>query len=203
MAERLLVHPLDVFLEKHFYRSLGLATLTYRPLYKFERARIAPSTELTEEVQPCRKGLIQGVVHDPMAVLYGGVAGNAGLFSNANDLAILLQMNLQDGYYGGKQYLPRGVVQTFARKQFKSNRRGLGWDKPGAPNAPSPASVYASPDSYGHTGFTGVVVWVDPQYHLIYIFLSNRTYPDETDNRLSMENVRTRIHDVVYEAITD
>ena len=172
-------------------------------MYKFERARIAPSTELTEEVQPCRKGLIQGVVHDPMAVLYGGVAGNAGLFSNANDLAILLQMNLQDGYYGGKQYLPRGVVQTFARKQFKSNRRGLGWDKPGAPNAPSPASVYASPDSYGHTGFTGVVVWVDPQYHLIYIFLSNRTYPDETDNRLSMENVRTRIHDVVYEAITD
>jgi CubicO group peptidase (beta-lactamase class C family) len=188
---------MDVFLAAHFYCPLGLAMLTYHPLHKFPKERIAP----TEEDNFFRKDLIQGIAHDPMAALYGGVAGNAGLFSNANDLAILLQMNLQDGYYGDKRYLQPGVVQAFAKKQFKNNRRGLGWDKPRMGGENSPASMHASADAYGHTGFTGTMVWVDPQHDLIYIFLTNRTCPEANKNQLMKENIRTRIHDVVYEAI--
>jgi beta-N-acetylhexosaminidase len=199
LAEKLLAQPLDSFLETTLYRPLGLSTLTYRPLHKFSKVHIAP----TEEDNFFRQGLIQGIVHDPMAALYGGVAGNAGLFSNANDLAILLQMNLQHGCYGGKQYLQAEVVQTFSKKRFKANHRGLGWDKPSSHNAPSTASVYASADSYGHSGFTGTAVWVDPRYDLVYVFLSNRTYPDPKNNRLSKKNVRRRIHDVVYEAMKE
>jgi beta-N-acetylhexosaminidase len=197
LAEKLLAQPLDNFLEATFYRPLGLATLTYRPLHKFPQDCIAP----TGEDNFFRKDFIQGVVHDPMAALYGGVAGNSGLFSNVNDLAVLLQMNLQDGYYGGEWYFPKGVVQTFAKKKFKNNRRGLGWDKPSKHKSQVIASAYASVDSYGHSGFTGALVWVDPKYDLIYVFLSNRTCPDVTNNRLSEKKVRTKIHDVVYKAI--
>jgi beta-N-acetylhexosaminidase len=197
LAEKLLAQPLDNFLETTFYRPLGLSTITYRPLHKFSKVHIAP----TEKDNFFRKGPIQGIVHDPMAALYGGVAGNAGLFSNANDLAILLQMNLQNGYYGGKQYLQAGVVQTFAKKRSKTTHRGLGWDRPSSRNPSSTASAYASADSYGHSGFTGTAVWVDPRYDLVYVFLSNRTYPDPNNNRLSKKNVRKRIHDVVYKAM--
>ena len=197
LAEKLLKQPLDNFLEATFYHPLGLATLTYHPLHKFAKDRIAP----TEEDHCFRQDLIQGIVHDPMAALYGGVAGNAGLFSHANDLAIVLQMNLQDGYYGGKRYFPEGVVQAFAKKQFKHNRRGLGWDKPNQRNTQATVSAYASADSYGHSGFTGTAVWVDPQYDLVYVFLSNRTFPDATNNRLDKKNMRAKIHDVVYEAM--
>ena len=197
LVEKLLAQPMNVFLEEEFYRPLGLATLTYHPLHKFPKERIAP----TEEDNVFRQALIQGIVHDPMAALYGGVAGNAGLFANANDLAILLQMNLQDGYYGDKRYLQPGVVKTFAKKRFKNNRRGLGWDKPNIGSEQSPASRYASKDAYGHSGFTGTLVWVDPAHDLIYIFLSNRTYPEANNNQLIKKNIRTRIHDVVYEAM--
>ena len=144
----------------------------------------------TEEDNFFRQDLIQDVVHDPMAAFYGGVAGNAGLFSNANDLAVVLQMNLQNGYYGDKRHLQEGVVQAFVKKSFKDNRRGLGWDKPDKHNAPPTASAHASADSYGHSGFTGTAVWVDPQYDLIYVFLSNRAYPDVTNNRLSKKKGR-------------
>jgi len=122
LAEKLLQQPLDNFLESTFYRPLGLATLTYHPLHKLAQDRMAP----TAEDNFFRQDLLQGMVHDPMAALYGGVVGNSGLFSNANDLAIVLQMNLQDGYYGDQRYLQKGVVQSFAKKSFKDNRRGLG-----------------------------------------------------------------------------
>ncbi len=198
LAEKLLAQPLDNFLEENFYQPLGLATLTYRPLHKFAQSSIAP----TEEDMLFRKSLVQGVVHDPMAALYGGVAGNAGLFSNANDLAVILQMNLQDGYYGDKRYFKEGIIQQFTKKQFKNNHRGLGWDKKGC-NTKVHASVHASTDTYGHNGFTGTATWVDPRYNLIYIFLSNRTYPDANNNRLNQQQVRARIHDIVYGAIKD
>lgn len=177
---------------------MGLTTLGYHPLSKFPQARIAP----TEEDNFFRQDLIRGIVHDPMAALYGGVAGNAGLFSNARDLAVLLQMNLQDGYYGDKRYLPRGVVKQFTQKQSNKNYRGLGWDKPNKDNTkPSYISTYASADAYGHSGFTGAVAWVDPQYDLIYIFLSNRVCPDTSPNRLNEQKIRASIHDVVYQAM--
>ncbi|XWN35564.1 MAG: glycoside hydrolase family 3 N-terminal domain-containing protein [Roseivirga sp.] len=195
LVERLLQQPMDHFLETHFYAPLGVTT-TYRPLQKFAVHAIAPA----EEDMALRNTLIHGTVHDPMAALYGGVAGNAGLFSNANSLAIILQMNLQDGYYGGKRYLEKGVVTQFAAKHSKNSRRGLGWDKPTGIGT-GPTSVYASPDTYGHSGFTGTTAWVDPQYDLVYVFLSNRTYPDADNPKLATTNVRTRIHDVVYEAM--
>lgn len=197
LAEKLLAQHLDNFLEETFYRPLGLATLGYHPLYRFPR--IAPS----EESNLFKQNTIQGRVHDPLAALYGGVAGNAGLFGNANDLAIILQMHLQDGYYGDKRYLQPGVVQQFTQKQCRNNHRGLGWDKPNDHNTQLHVSAYASADAYGHSGFTGTAAWVDPQYDLIYIFLSNRTYPDASNNRLNQQKVRVRIHDVVYKAMED
>jgi len=197
LMETLLAQPLDRFLETTFYSPLGLATLTYHPLHKFSKGRIAP----TEGHSFFRQDLIQGIVHDPMAALYGGVAGNAGLFSNANDLAIILQMNLQDGYYGGKRYLPAGIVKEFAKKQFKNNRRGLGWDRKDNHPVRSGVSIYASEESYGHSGFTGTMVWVDPKHDLIYIFLSNRTLVNGLQS--GKKNVRAAVHDIVYKAIHD
>ena len=198
LAETLLQQPMDNFLTEQCYQPLGLTTMTYHPLHRFSQKDIAP----TEEDVLLRNTLIQGTVHDPMAALYGGVAGNAGLFSNANDLAMLLQMNLQDGYYGGKRYLKKGIVKQFTTKQFKHNHRGLGWDKPTG-NDQGPTSMDASMDSYGHCGFTGTMAWVDPQYDLIYIFLSNRTYPDPTNAKLAQQKIRTKVHDAVYAAIQD
>jgi len=148
LTEKLFAQPLNNFFRNNVLSSFRAVHTNVPPLQKFTKARIAP----TEVDNFFRNDPIQGVVHDPMAALYGGVAGNAGLFSNVNDLAVVLQMNLQDGYYGDKRYLQKGAVQSFAKKSFKDNRRGLSWDKQ---NVPSNASVYASEDSYGHSGFTG------------------------------------------------
>jgi CubicO group peptidase (beta-lactamase class C family) len=133
--------------------------------------------------------------------MLGGVAGHAGLFSNAMDLAILMQMNLQGGSYGNVQYLTPATLQKFTAKQTEDNRRGLGWDKPNPEVKDGPTGTYASPDTFGHTGFTGTAAWADPQYGLVYIFLSNRVYPDATNTKLIKENIRTRIQDIIYESI--
>ena len=126
--------------------------------------------------------------------------GHAGLFSNANDLAKLMQMNLQNGEYGGHKFFNTDVVTEFAKKQYKNSRRGLGWDKP-APDGNGPTSNMASLNTFGHTGFTGTGAWVDPDNGLIYIFLSNRVFPDAGNTKLVKYNIRTRIHDVIYKAI--
>ncbi|MDX5422102.1 MAG: serine hydrolase [Hymenobacteraceae bacterium] len=196
VAETLLNQPLDEFLDQNFYAPLGLSTMTYKPLLKHRQESIAP----TEEDRYFRHNLIWGSVHDQGAAMLGGVAGHAGLFSNANDLAILLQMNLQNGKYGGHEYFKTDVVVDFSKKQFSHNRRGLGWDKP-EPEGNGPTSAFAPASTFGHTGFTGTAAWVDPENKLIYIFLSNRVYPDAGNNKLVKYNIRTRIHDVVYKAI--
>lgn len=196
VAERLLNQPLDEFLDQNFYAPLGLSTMGYTPLLNHPREIIAP----TEDDNYFRKNLIWGTVHDQGAAMMGGVAGHAGLFSNTNDLAILLQMNLQNGKYGGQHYFNSNVVTEFSQKQFKNSRRGLGWDKP-APDGNGPTSSLASPSTFGHTGFTGTGAWVDPESKLIYIFLSNRVYPDAGNSKLVKYNIRTRIHDVIYKAI--
>ncbi len=198
LAETLLNQPIEDFLEQNFYRPLGLSTMSYLPLCKFPATRVVP----TEEEKSFRKTLICGIVHDPGAALYGGVAGHAGIFSNANDLAILLQMNLQDGYYGGLQYIPSGTVSKFSKKQVEKNRRGLGWDKP-LEEGNGPTSDLASLETYGHTGFTGTAAWVDPKYELIYIFLSNRVYPDANNKKLLSKDIRTRIQGAIYDAMLD
>lgn len=196
IAEKLLNQPIDEFLQQNIYSPLGLTTMTYKPLAKMPVDRIAP----TEDDQYFRKCLVRGCVHDPGAAMFGGVAGHAGLFSNANDLAILMQMNLQRGYYGGQKYLLGGTLDEFTKRQFEKNRRGLGWDKP-EPSGNGPTSDYASPNTFGHTGFTGTATWVDPDHNLVYVFLSNRIYPDAGNTKLIKQNIRTKVQDVIYESI--
>ncbi|WP_245842531.1 glycoside hydrolase family 3 N-terminal domain-containing protein [Pontibacter ummariensis] len=196
VAEKLLNQPLDEFMEQNFYSPLGLSTMTYKPLQKYPDDLIAP----TEDDNYFRHHMLRGTVHDQGAAILGGVAGHAGLFSNANDLATLLQMNLQNGNYGGYRYFNSDVVTEFSKRQSNNSRRGLGWDKP-EPDGNGPTSDLAPQSTFGHTGFTGTGAWVDPENKLIYIFLSNRVFPDAGNNKLVKYNIRTRIHDVVYKAM--
>ena len=199
LIEQVTQQPLDVFMEQNFYAPLGLQTLTYQPLCKFSQVRIAP----TEEDKLFRNSLVRGTVHDEGAALCGGVAGHAGLFSNAHDLAVLMQMNLQGGYYGGTRYFQPGTVDRFITRQFNDSRRALGWDKPEYLHDGGPTAPEASLDSYGHLGFTGTSVWVDPKYELVYVFLSNRVNPDARNTKLLTEGIRTKIQSVVYRAMED
>ena len=188
---------MDEFLEQNFYQPLGMNFLSYLPLKKFNKELIAP----TEYDNYFRNALIHGTVHDPGAAMMGGIAGHAGVFGNANDIAKIMQMTLQDGIYGGTQYLRPGTVNRFTRGQVEDNRRGLGWDKPEPDDDNGPTSLFTSPNTYGHTGFTGTAAWVDPAHDLIYIFLSNRIYPTANNFKLIKKNIRTRIQDIIYQAI--
>lgn len=196
LAERILNQPLNDFLQQNFYDPLGAQTTGFNPLEHFSKHTIAP----TEQDNIYRKSLVVGTVHDERAAMMGGVSGHAGLFSNANDLAKLAQMLLQDGQYGGYQYYKPETVKLFSTKTFEKSRRGLGWDKPIQSDWSSPTSLMASPKTFGHTGFTGTCLWVDPEFNLIYIFLSNRVFPDR-NNKLLNTNIRTRIQDVIYQSI--
>lgn len=197
LAEKVLNQPMEDFLQQNLYDPLGAETIGYLPLRRFPSSRIAP----TEKDTLFRKQLLIGTVHDQGAALYGGVAGHAGLFSDANDLAKLGQMLLQKGYYGGIRYYRPETVELFTKKQFDSSRRGLGWDKPVQSEWNSPTSIYASPVTFGHTGFTGTCIWVDPEFDLVYVFLSNRVNPIMTNNKLLTSNIRSRIQDVVYQSM--
>jgi beta-N-acetylhexosaminidase len=200
MATHLTGKPLDQFLDTTFYRPLGLTTMGYRPLLRFPSDRIMP----TENDTVWRHALLRGDVHDPGAAMLGGVAGHAGLFSDAFDLAVILQMLLNYGEYGGKQYLLPSTVREFTGIQYPSagNRRGLGFDKPPPVYLPDgPSCRSASPSSFGHSGFTGTYAWADPENKLIYIFLSNRVCPDASNNKLSQKNIRTDLHQVIYDLL--
>jgi beta-glucosidase-like glycosyl hydrolase/CubicO group peptidase (beta-lactamase class C family) len=195
LAEKVLKQPLEVFLQQQFYAPLGLNTMTYNPLQRFPKSCIAP----TENDTYFRRTQLQGSVHDQTAAFMGGVAGHAGLFSNANDLAVLMQMNMQNGRYGGRRYFNTPVVAEFARPQ--GHRRGLGWDH-GDPSKPDgPTSSLSPATTFGHTGFTGTCVWMDPENRILYVFLSNRVYPDAGNNKLRQYNIRSRIHDVIYRSV--
>jgi len=178
------------------YSKLGMNYTCFNPLRHFDTERITP----TEHDPVFRKQLVWGHVHDPAAAMLGGVAGHAGLFANANDLAKLMQLYLNDGEYGGERFFEPGTVNLFANvKPTNGNRRAYGFDKPNT-NGSSPAGEMASLESFGHTGFTGTMVWADPQNGLVFIFLSNRVHPDAENTKLSNLNYRTRIHDVFYRA---
>jgi CubicO group peptidase (beta-lactamase class C family) len=196
LAERSLNQPLEDFLQQNFYEPLGAYSLGYNPLKRFPSGMIAP----TELDTLFRHGLVLGTVHDERAAMLGGVSGHAGLFGTANDLSKLGQMLLQKGGYGGLQYYKPETVRMFIAKQYTTSRRGLGWDKPVVGEWNSPTSRFASPATFGHTGFTGTCLWVDPEFDLVYIFLSNRVFPDRSD-KLIQTNIRSRIQDVIYEAI--
>ena len=194
------------YLDMNFYRPLGASTITYQPSRKFSDEQIVP----TEYDSIFRKRLVQSSVHDEASAVLGGISGNAGLFASANDLAKLVQMYVQYGTYGGKQYLKRSTFETFNQVQYpqNKNRRALGFDKPLIDNQkydrnnayPCPG---ASPQSFGHSGFTGTFIWADPTNGLIYIFLSNRVYPTRTNNKISDLNVRTEILQVMYDEMND
>lgn len=197
VCEKILNQPIEGYLQDNFYRPLGLGSMTYNPLQRFPKSCIAP----TENDTYYRREQLQGTVHDQTAALVGGVGGHAGLFATANDLAVLMQMNLQNGKYGGTQFFASPVVTEFARPQTAGSRRGLGWDH-GDPSKPEgPTSNLAPASTFGHTGFTGTCVWMDPENGILYVFLSNRVYPDAGNNKLRQYNIRTRIHEVIYKAL--
>lgn len=188
----------ETYLNDVFYTSLGLQNTCFNPLNCFDKERIVP----TEDDKLFRKQLICGYVHDPGAAMLGGVGGHAGLFSNAEDMAVLLQMLLNGGEYGGNRYLESKTIHYFTRKQKKDNRRGLGFDKP-EPDIyePGPTAMSASSRSFGHSGFTGTCFWADPDHNLIYIFLSNRVNPDASNKKLIRDNIRTNIHQSIYDIL--
>jgi len=190
---------LDSVAYQNFYAPLGATTLGYRPLKRFPPERITP----TENDLIFRKQLIHGYVHDQGAAMLGGVAGHAGLFSNSNDLAKLMQMYLQYGYYGGQQFIDSSIVAEFTRCQFceSDNRRGIGFDKPVVDGRGGPTCNCVSLVSFGHSGFTGTLAWVDPEQEIVYIFLSNRIHPDAENRKLISTDVRTRIQEVIYNSL--
>ena len=199
VTEKIVNQPIDQFLEQNFYDPLGIYSLTYHPLDKFGKERIAP----TERDRTFRKGLVQGYVHDQGAAMLGGVAGHAGLFGTANDLAVIMQMMLQNGNYGGRDLLEERTIKNFTDRQSTQSRRAWGWDKPAVErDKGGNAGVLASKNSFGHTGFTGTAVWADPDHNLIYVFLANRVYPDANNNSLIKDNVRAEIHNTIYRSLT-
>lgn len=191
---------LDSYLEQNFYEPLGLHRILFNPRTRFTLSKIVP----TEFDTSFRKTLVHGFVHDPAAAMMGGIAGNAGLFSDAYSLAVIMQMLMNGGDYGGKRFLKQETVQHFtSRHDFEGdNRRGLFFDKPEINKLKNgPTAVSASPKTFGHTGFTGTCAWADPENELVYIFLSNRVHPDAENNKLAQGNYRTDIMEAVYQII--
>lgn len=196
IVESITAEPLNKYVQTEFYNKLGMQTAGFLPRNRFNVDRIIP----TEDDTYFRHTLLEGYVHDQGAALAGGVSGHAGLFADANDLAILFQMMLNKGTYGGVKYFKPETVEQFTAKQSAVSRRGLGFDRWDPIATRHYPSELASDQTYGHTGYTGTCVWVDPKYNLVYIFLSNRVHPKVTE-KLSSLRIRPRIQDVVYKAI--
>ncbi len=201
VVERLTKKPLEQYLAETFYRPLGANTLTYNPLRSYPKERIVP----TEQDTFFRREQVHGTVHDETAAMLGGVSGHAGLFGSAGDLAKLVQLYLNKGEYGGERFMTEAAVREFTRCQYcpEGNRRGLGFDKPLIEYDPVKSYVAqsASPESFGHSGYTGTFFWADPQHNLMVIFLSNRVYPDRSHTGISDLNIRPRVQQVVYDAM--
>lgn len=200
IVEALSGKSLDEYVKENFYAPLQLTTTGFNPLNYLPFNRIVP----TEQEREFRIQSIRGYVHDPGAAMFGGVAGHAGVFSSAYDLAIIMQMLLNGGTIGGKRYLSKATVDLFTGYHSEVSRRGYGFDKPEKDNdtreEPYPC-LSASPLTFGHTGFTGTCVWADPKYNLVYIFLSNRINPSADNKKLLNDNVRPKIMEAIYKAM--
>ena len=192
--------PLNELVQEHFYQSLGANYTTYNPSSKFSDRNLIP-TEIDDYF---RYKEVHGYVHDMGAAMQNGVGGHAGVFSNANDVAKIMQMYLQKGFYGGKRYLKTETVDKFNTTYYrhKNVRRGIGFDKPQLGDE-GPTCGCLSMKSFGHSGFTGTYAWADPDEEIVYIFLANRTYPKAGKNLLLRENIRTEIQRLIYEAIIE
>ena len=199
-VQRMTHSPLNYYVNNYIFAPLGAYHTMYRPLSKFPREEIA----YTEKDTYLRRQHIHGYVHDELAAFSGGVQGNAGLFSNANDLAKLFQMWLNGGTYGGVRLLKASTVETFTTQKSPNSHRGLGFDKPvvGDPEA-SNTCAEATPETFGHTGFTGTCFWVDPKNDMFYIFLSNRVSPTRNNPNFGRISARSHIHSLIYRAIRE
>ncbi len=199
IVERWTGKRLDEYTAETFFGPLGATTTGYNPLKRFSRDRIVP----TEYDSLWRKQLVHGFVHDQGAAMMGGVAGHAGLFSNADDLAKIMQLYLNKGTYGGERYFSEKTVADFIKCRFcaDGNRRALGFDRPDPSGKGTPCEC-VSYLSYGHTGFTGTMAWADPETGILYVFLSNRVHPDAENKLLMNKDIRGRIQSVFYDALS-
>lgn len=189
------------YLRRTIYDPIGASKMMYNPKGKYPLQKIV----YTERDTTFRKSLIHGYVHDEAAAMLKGISCNAGLFSNAEDLAKLFHMYLQGGVYNGRRYLVKEAIDEFTKCQFpeQENRRGLGFDKPMLTYDPDASYVAkdASPESFGHSGFTGTFVWADPKHDMLFIFLSNRVHPDRSHRKLYTMKIRPQMHQAVYDFI--
>ena len=200
IIEKQYSQPLDELVQQRLFKSLGANLSTYKPLEKFNIQQLVP-TEIDDYF---RYDKVQGYVHDMGAAMQGGVGGHAGLFSNANDTAKLMQLYLQKGVYGNKRYFSSHTFDKFNTCHYcdQDNRRGIGFDKPQLEDE-GPTCGCLSMRSFGHSGFTGTYAWADPDKEIVYVFLANRTFPKSDANRLLKENIRTEIQRLIYESIIE
>jgi beta-N-acetylhexosaminidase len=192
------------FVTNNIYHKIGAFDIGFNPYMKYSLSRIVP----TEYDSLFRKQLLHGTVHDEGAAMLGGISGHAGLFATANDLMKLMELYRRMGEYGGEQLIGQNVMKEYTRVQFpeNKNRRGLGFDKPLLNNSEltqkeSYPAKSASPSSFGHSGYTGTFVWMDPEYEITYVFLCNRVYPTRNNNLLSDLNIRSDILQAIYDSI--
>lgn len=190
---------LDDLVQEQFYKPLGANRMTYLPLNKLDKSSIVPSEKDTYY----RNQLLHGYVHDMGAAMLGGVGGHAGLFANANDVAKVMQLYLQKGYYGGKRYFKEETFDKFNMRYYsdKKVRRGLGFDKPQLDPEIKATCGCVSDESFGHSGFTGAYTWADPESEILYVFLSNRVFPTMENTGLVDEDIRTKIQQIIQDAI--
>ena len=190
---------LDDLVQEQFYKPLGANRMTYLPLNKLDKSSIVPSEKDTYY----RNQLLHGYVHDMGAAMLGGVGGHAGLFANTNDVAKMMQLYLQKGFYGGKRYFKKETFDKFNKRYYSDQkvRRGLGFDKPQLDSTVMATCGCVSEESFGHSGFTGTYTWADPESEIIYVFLSNRVFPTMENKALVKRNIRTSIQQIIQEAI--
>ena len=198
IVEKVSGQKMNEYLDQQFYFPLGMQTGGFLPRNRFPKDQIVPTTENDGWF---RNMLVQGFVNDPGAAMAAGVSGHAGFFASANDAAILYQMLLNKGSYGGQQYYQPATVDLFTSSQSAVSRRGLGFDRKDPDPVKAYPSALASSSSFGHTGYTGTLVWVDPADQLVYILLTNRVYPDDKSKLLGQMNIRGKIQDIIYRAI--
>ncbi|WP_235297955.1 glycoside hydrolase family 3 N-terminal domain-containing protein [Portibacter marinus] len=188
----------DQYMEDEFYKPLGLQRTLFNPLTRYPKDQVVPS----EDDAYFRLQTVHGHVHDMGSAMLGGISGHAGLFSNAHDLAVIMQMLLNGGYYGGRQYIKPETIKLFTTRHPRSSRRGIGFDMKDLNKEDNlNVSEKCSSKAFGHTGFTGTYAFADPDYNLVFIMLANRTYPSMNNKKYIRGNYRERIHTVVYNAM--
>ena len=198
IVEHITQLPLDLYVAKEFYAPMGLQRTLFRPLEKFQKSEIMP----TASNDFLRRQDLCGYVHDEAAAFLGGVAGHAGLFSTASEIAAVYQMLLDGGTWNGKRFLSEETCRLFTTEKSLVSRRGLGFDKPDVSIVKrSPCAPSAPEAVYGHSSFTGCCVWTDPGSRTVYVFLSNRLCPDVWNTKLGDMDIMTDIQELIFQSL--